>query len=157
MNEKENEVKLSLEQKLCNIQSTLKAPKGQENKFGKFKYRSCEDILKAMKPMFKKYGVFIILSDEPIVREGRFYVLSTASIVDAVSKERITVQAFAREPLDKKGMDESQITGATSSYARKYALNGLLAIDDTKDTDNYNHGQQKNDQPVQQKTFNPGY
>lgn len=117
--------------KLSKIQSELKAPKGQFNSFGNYKYRSCEDILEAVKPLLK--GSIITISDEIVLVGDRFYVKATAKFEDETSQ--ITNTAFAREPLMKKGMDESQITGATSSYARKYALNGLLAIDDTKDAD----------------------
>lgn len=119
---------------LQKIQSELKAPKGQFNSFGKYKYRSCEDILEAVKPILAKYEAEITLSDEIVNIGNRFYVKAKASFT---SKEEATtvVYAYAREPEEKKGMDESQITGTASSYARKYALNGLLLIDDTKDED----------------------
>ena len=115
------------------IQTELKAPKGQFNKFGNYKYRSCEDILEAVKPILAKYSATITITDDIVSIDGRFYVKATAKIcTDIVLAE---VSAFAREPEDKKGMDASQITGTASSYARKYALNGLLLIDDTKDED----------------------
>lgn len=119
---------------LQKVQSELKAPKGQFNSFGKYKYRSCEDILEAVKPILAKYEAEITLSDEIVNVGNRFYVKASASFT---SKEEAvtTVYAYAREPEEKKGMDESQITGTASSYARKYALNGLLLIDDTKDED----------------------
>lgn len=119
---------------LQKIQTELKAPKGQYNKFGNYKYRSCEDILEAVKPILAKYGAVITLSDDIASIDGRFYVKATARMI-ADSKVLAEVSAFAREPEDKKGMDASQITGTASSYARKYALNGLLLIDDTKDED----------------------
>lgn len=116
------------------IQTELKAPKGQYNKFGNYKYRSCEDILEAVKPILAKYGATIIITDDIEVRGDRYYVRATA-VLRVGEKVIGTTQAFAREPEDKKGMDSSQITGTASSYARKYALNGLLLIDDTKDED----------------------
>lgn len=116
------------------IQTELKAPKGQYNKFGDYKYRSCEDILEAVKPILAKHGANLILTDEIDMRGDRFYVRATA-VLRVGEKVIGTSTAFAREPEDKKGMDASQITGTASSYARKYALNGLLLIDDTKDED----------------------
>ena len=127
---------------LIAIQSELKAPKGQTNKFGGYNYRSCEDILEAVKPLLAKHNAALTLSDE-IVRIGDdTFVKATATFYS--SSEPVSVSAFARHPRDKKGMDDSQITGATSSYARKYALNGLFCIDDTKDPDATNdHGKQQ--------------
>lgn len=122
---------LSLHQRLAIIQKELKAPKAQVNKFGGFNYRSCEDILEALKPYLD--GLTIIISDDIVNIGERYYVKATATLSDG--KSLILNTAYAREPQIKKGMDESQITGATSSYARKYALNGLLALDDTKDAD----------------------
>lgn len=124
---------LSLVQKVVKIQNELKAPKGQFNKFGNYKFRSCEDIVESVKPVIKKYGVMLNLSDELVVIGDRYYVKAVASLTDGT--DIIQSSAFAREPQDLKGMSESQITGTASSYARKYALNGLLAIDDTKDPD----------------------
>ena len=120
--------------KLQQIQTALKAPKGQTNAFGKYKYRSCEDIMEAVKPLLSEHGLCLIVSDEIIEVGGRVYVKATAELSDG-SKVVALSSASAREPETKKGMDEAQITGATSSYARKYALNGLFAIDDTKDAD----------------------
>lgn len=125
---------------LIKIQSDLKAPKDQFNAFGKYKYRSCEDILEAVKPLLKQLNVSLILSDEIVNIGDRYYVKATATLINSESKT-IAVTAYAREEENKKGMDSMQLTGATSSYARKYALNGLFAIDDTKDSDDLNkHG-----------------
>lgn len=118
---------------LSKIQSAIKAPKGQFNSFGKYKYRSCEDIVEAVKPVINPLGFYLTLSDEIISIGTRFYVKATATVSNGT--ESFTSTAFAREEEVKKGMDGSQITGASSSYARKYALNGLFAIDDTKDAD----------------------
>lgn len=113
----------------------LKAPKGQYNKFGKYNYRSAEDILEAVKPLAKDHGLVPKLSDEPVMIGDWHYIKATASIKDVKTGEEEIATAYAREPLAKKGMDESQITGTASSYARKYAMNGLYQIDDTKDAD----------------------
>ena len=127
--------------KLLLIQSELKAPKGQFNSFGGYKFRSCEDILEAVKPLLAKHKCIITLSDEIENIGDRHYVKSIAKITDTESKESVSVTAYAREQASRKGMDESQITGACSSYARKYALNGILAIDNTDDADVTNkHG-----------------
>ena len=124
----------AIDKTLQAIQTELKAPKGQFNKFGNYKYRSCEDILEAVKPILAKYGANLILTDDIQMIGERFYVRATAVL--RVGDNVIgNTTAFAREPEDKKGMDASQITGTASSYARKYALNGLLLIDDTKDED----------------------
>lgn len=136
----------SLVSKLVAIQSQLKAPKGQMNKFGGYAYRSCEDILEAVKPLLAEQGVILTISDEVVVKgegeKARFYVEATVEITDGESSIKRT--AYARESENKKGMDDSQITGSTSSYARKYALNGLFLIDDTKDADATNdHGKSK--------------
>lgn len=119
---------------LRNIQCELKAPKGQYNSFGKYSYRSCEDILEAVKPLLDKYKATVYITDEVVAVGDRIYVKATATFVDNAGKE-VSVSAFAREPVARKGMDEAQVTGATSSYARKYALNGLFLIDDNKDAD----------------------
>ena len=131
--------------KLLNIQNELKAPKSQYNSFGKYNYRNCEDILEAVKPICKKYSATLLLSDKIVAINDRYYVEATATLVDATDGEKIEVTASARESQDKKGMDDAQITGATSSYARKYALNGLFNIDDTKDvdTDEYKNQQSR--------------
>ena len=118
---------------LNEIQQKLKAPKGQMHKFGKYKYRSCEDILEAVKPLLGDAA--LILSDEIVEIGGNIYVKATAKIIGMDKGHMYETTAFAREPKEKKGMDPSQITGAASSYARKYALNGLFCIDDTKDAD----------------------
>lgn len=118
------------------IQHELKAPKNQENKFGGYKYRSCEDIMEAVKPLLDKNEAALTVADDIVLIGDRYYVKATATLCAAESGEVLAqTTAFAREPLAKKGMDESQITGAASSYARKYALNGLFCIDDTKDAD----------------------
>ena len=134
---------------LQQIQQELKAPKGQRNSFGNYNYRSCEDILEALKPILAKHEAAIVLADEVMEIGGRVYVKATATLKTKDGNESAT--AFAREPQTKKGCDESQITGATSSYARKYALNGLFGIDDTKDADtmdNRNEGQKQATQTV---------
>ena len=118
--------------KLIDIQQKLKVPKGQQNSFGGYAYRSCEDIVEAAKKILPA-DTLLLLSDEIINLGDRYYIKATASLID--KEGRIDSQGWAREPQTKKGMDESQITGAASSYARKYALNGLFSIDDTKDAD----------------------
>lgn len=126
---------LNIYGKLAAIQRELKAPKGQYNSFAKYNYRSCEDILEAVKPLCIKNNATLILNDTVREISGRFYVVATATLADQESDGVVEVDAYAREPQDKKGMDDSQITGMASSYARKYALNGLFCIDDTKDAD----------------------
>ena len=116
------------------VQSELKAPKGQYNSFGKYSYRSCEDILEAVKPLLDKYEATVSITDDVVLVGDRVYVKATATFTDKDGKS-VQSSAFAREPLARKGMDEAQVTGATSSYARKYALNGLFLIDDNKDAD----------------------
>lgn len=125
--------------KLVAVQAALKAPKGQFNKFGGYKYRSCEDILEALKPLLLEQGLQLTITDEPVEVGGRIYIKATATVTDG--SETATVSGYAREAETKKGMDESQITGTASSYARKYALNGLFLIDDTKDADATNDHQ----------------
>lgn len=120
------------------IQAELKAPKGQFNSFGKYKYRSCEDIVEAAKPVLFKHGCFLNLSDDMVQVGDRIYVKATATVIKGEILIAVST-AFARESFDKKGMDDSQITGTASSYARKYALNGLFAIDDAKDADTDEH------------------
>lgn len=129
--------------RLIEIQKELKAPKGQYNSFGKYKYRNCEDILEAVKPLLSTRNLFITLNDDIVAVNDRYYVKATATIYDDTGKEIAHTCAYAREEENKKGMDGSQVTGASSSYARKYALNGLFAIDDTKDSDTTNKGEQK--------------
>lgn len=132
------------------IQSELVAPKGQYNSFGKYNYRSAEDILEALKPILKKHNAAITLSDEIVYIEGRYYV--EASVTLYAEGEAIGAKASAREEETKKGMDGSQITGTASSYARKYALNGLFAIDDNKDPDTGEYANQTGKQAQAQKT-----
>lgn len=139
---------MKLHEKLLAIQTKLKAPKGQYNSFGKYSYRSAEDILEAVKPLNAEQGVLLTITDEIKEIGGRVYVVATATVSDGT--DTLQVSAFAREPENKKGMDESQITGATSSYARKYALNGLYAIDDNKDADTDEHKQQQENAPKKQ-------
>ena len=129
--------------KLINIQSELKAPKSQYNNFGKYSYRNCEDILEALKPLLKENKATIFISDDVVFIEGRFYIKSTVTFVDVETGDKIVNTAYAREEESKKGMDGSQVTGASSSYARKYALNGMFAIDDTKDSDFTNQNESK--------------
>lgn len=132
--------------RLAEIQRTLNAPKGQYNSFGKYHYRSCEDILEGVKPLLN--GLFLSISDEIVLIGDRYYVKATATITDGEATH--SASSMAREAVDKKGMDDAQITGATSSYARKYCLNGLFGIDDSKDADTNEHRQQAS-APQQQK------
>lgn len=126
--------------KLIKIQSELKAPKGQRNNFGNYNYRSCEDILEAVKPLTKKYDLSLVLLDE-VVNIGTHNYIKSIAVLTNNEGENMTAVAYAREAETKKGMDDAQITGAASSYARKYALNGLFAIDDTKDADTQDNTQ----------------
>lgn len=142
--EKITDSQVVLTQRVGDIQHKLKAPKGQYNSFGKYNYRSCEDILEGVKPLLKEHNLALLIDDEIVQIGERYYVKATAKITDG--RESVSATAYAREPDTKKGMDESQITGATSSYARKYALNALLCIDDTKDADTMDN----NKKPVQQ-------
>lgn len=138
--------------KLLNIQRDLKAPKGQYNNFGKYSYRSAEDIMEALKPLLVENNAITYVEDDTIEYIGqRYYLVATISFVDVETGEKITVKARAREEENKKGMDGSQITGAASSYARKYALSGLFLIDDNKDADsNEYHKQNDQQKPKQQ-------
>lgn len=136
---------MSIYAKLLKVQSQIKAPKGQYNDFGKYKYRSCEDILEALKPVLAENNLIIQLSDDLVVIGERYYVKAIACLVDVETGDSINVSAFAREEETKKGMDGSQVTGASSSYARKYALNGMFAIDDAKDSDATNTGKGSDD------------
>ena len=130
---------------LAEIQSKIKAPKGQFNSFGKYKYRSCEDIVEAVKPVINPLGFYLTLSDEIVNIGTRFYIKATATISNGT--ESYSSVAYAREEETKKGMDGSQVTGSSSSYARKYALCGLLALDDNKDADATNVGK---DEPTEE-------
>ena len=132
---------MTIYEKLLSIQTELKAPKSQYNSFGKYNYRNCEDILEAVKPLCAKYKAVSVMGDEVIQIGERYYIKSTARLIDLESEGVVENTAYAREEAEKKGMDGSQVTGASSSYARKYALNGLFAIDDTKDSDTTNNGQ----------------
>ena len=134
-------------EKLTNIQCELKAPKSLRNDFGKYNYRSAEDILEAVKPLLKKYKCKLVLTDDIEMLGARIYVKSTATLTDIETKEQETAQAFAREEEQKKGMDASQVTGACSSYARKYALCGLFCIDAGKDADALNVNKQYTEDP----------
>lgn len=156
------EAKKTLAERLIEVQALLKAPKGQYNSFGKYKYRSCEDILEAVKPLLAERGLLLFIEDQ-IERIGdtsgtdslRWYVKATATVTDGT--DSVSTTAYAREDESKKGMDGSQVTGASSSYARKYALNALFLIDDTKDADATNtHGAQQASQPTQ-KAQKPPY
>ena len=129
---------MNIYEKLSNIQNELKCNKNQFNKFGGYAYRSCEDILEAVKPLLKKEKVVLTISDELQYIGNRYYIKATATLIDTESEATISNSAYAREEETKKGMDGSQITGASSSYARKYALNGLFGIDDNKDSDTTN-------------------
>ena len=129
-------------------QSELKAPKNQYNSFGKYNYRSCEDILEAAKPINKKHGLVLLLTDKPVCIGERYYIEATARLYDIESDQYIEATASARESDTKKGMDDSQVTGTASSYARKYALNGLYNIDDTKDADTDAYKKQTTTNPV---------
>lgn len=136
--------------KLLAIQTELKAPKNQFNKFGNYNYRSCEDILEAVKPLLKKYNCTLVLHDSIEDIGNKNYIVSTATLLDCDSEKELSSKAYAREADIQKGMSESQISGSTSSYARKYALNGLFLIDDTKDDDFNNKGdkpEQKQEKP----------
>ena len=145
----------TIHEKLSQIQSKLNAPKGQYNSFGKYNYRNCEDILQALKPILSEHKCHVSLSDEVVIVGNRFYIKATATITDSENNSFSTT-AFAREAESKKGMDESQVTGSTSSYARKYALNGLFAIDDNKDADTLNNHADFTNQPVAQAAIQQG-
>ncbi|AEB75873.1 ERF family protein [Clostridium botulinum] len=131
---------MAVYEKLLKVQSELKAPKSQFNKFGNYAYRNCEDILESVKPLLLENKLSLMIADEILLVGDRYYIKATATIVDIETGDKESVSAFAREEENKKGMDASQLTGSTSSYARKYALNGLFCIDDTKDSDTTNTG-----------------
>lgn len=134
----------NVREKLSAVQKVLKAPKNQYNSFGKYSYRSCEDILEAAKPLCIENGLILTISDDIVAVGDRYYIKATAAVIDVVDGERVEATGCAREAEERKGMDSSQVTGSTSSYARKYALNGLFSIDDTKDADATNdHGKGK--------------
>lgn len=138
--------------KLLRIQTELSAPKSKKNTFGGYTYRSCEDILEALKPLLKETGTALLVSDSVRLIGERFYIEANAKLLDASTGERIAnAKGYAREADAKKGMDEAQITGSASSYARKYALNGLFAIDDNKDADTDEYAQQAQEKPQRAK------
>ncbi|HIB1903931.1 TPA: ERF family protein [Enterococcus faecium] len=124
---------MSFNEKVIHIQNQLKAPKSQYSEYGNYNYRNCEDILKAAKPLNKQMGLLLTLTDKPVVIGNRYYIEATAFLTDG--KECISITAYAREAESRTKMDDSQVTGSASSYARKYALNGLYLIDDAKDAD----------------------
>ena len=126
---------MNIYEKLIKVQNELKAPKNQRNNFGGYNYRSCEDILEAVKPILKDNGLTLFLTDDIVNIGNRYYIVAIATLIDIETGESLTTRANARESEIKKGMDDSQITGTASSYARKYCLNGLFLIDDTKDAD----------------------
>lgn len=131
----------NVREKLAAVQKVLKAPKNQYNSFGKYSYRSCEDILEAAKPLCIENGLILTISDDIVAVGERYYIKATAAVTDVTDGEKVECSGIAREAEERKGMDASQVTGSTSSYARKYALNGLFSIDDTKDADSTNtHG-----------------
>ena len=148
---------MTIYEKLAIIQQELIAPKNQYNNFGKYNYRSCEDILEGLKPCLKKVSAAVTVSDDVVQIGERYYIKATATLHDAESNESISNTAYAREDEGKKGMDVSQVTGATSSYARKYALNGLFCIDDVKDADTrdnrQNEAKEQKQAEEQQKEF----
>ena len=144
---------MNIYQKLMAVQAELKAPKGQRNSFGNYNYRSCEDIMEAVKPLLQKHEAALVVGDTIELIGTRFYVKATAKFIDVADGTEIENTAYAREEDSKKGMDAAQVTGAASSYARKYCLNGLFDIDDTKDadTDEYQKQQSKGSEKPAQK------
>ena len=144
---------MSIYAKLSKIQNELKAPKGQKNKFGNYNYRSCEDILEAVKPLCFKNLATLVINDTIELIGDRYYIKATATLYDIETTEIISNNAYAREELTKKGMDGSQITGTASSYARKYALNGLFNIDDTKDADTDEYAKKTSYTPKPKKDY----
>ena len=143
---------MGINEKLMRIQTQIKAPKNLYNSFGKYNYRNAEGICEAVKPFLEKENVSLILVDDMVAIGNRYYLKATARLLDNENNESIEVSAFAREPEQKKGMDESQITGTASSYARKYALNGLFLLDDTKDADTDEYHNQTAYQQANDKT-----
>lgn len=147
---------MNIYEKLLTVQTKLKAPKSQYNAFGKYNYRNCEDILEAVKPLCAEVKAVVRLSDNIVMVGERYYVEATAHFIDCENENaEITVCAYAREEETKKGMDGSQVTGASSSYARKYALNGLFDIDDTKDSDTTNTHGKESEKPAAKKQPTP--
>lgn len=150
----EKNKEMTIYEKLMNIQSELKAPKNLTNKFGNFKYRNCESILEALKPLLKKYRCTLKLSDELVSIGNRNYIQTTARLIDLDSEASIDNTAYAREAEERKGMSEEMLTGSCSSYCRKYCLNGLLLIDDTEDIDSGNIEEQQEDHLKLMNEFN---
>lgn len=148
---------MNVHEKLAKVQGVLKAPKNQYNDFGKYNYRSCEDILEAAKPLCIENGLVLTIADDIIAVGTRVYVKAVATVTDIENSENFSVSAFAREADSKKGMDDAQVTGAASSYARKYALNGLFCIDDTKDVDTNEHKAEQNTRQQQQPPVQQNY
>lgn len=147
---------MNLTTKLMHIQTELKAPKNLYNSFGKYKYRNAESILEALKPLEAKYKVAVVIEDEITEVSSRIYVKTTVKLFDAESDDHIVTSAYAREAETKKGMDEAQVTGATSSYSRKYALNALFLLDDTKDVDTEEYqSQKKESKPIPKQATAP--
>lgn len=148
---------MNIIEKLQHMQVELKAPKNLYNSFGKYKYRNAEGICEAVKPLLEKYHVALVISDKLLNMGERFYVEANVTLMDCESSEVVLAKALAREADEKKGMDESQITGTASSYARKYALNGLFLLDDTKDadTDEYHEAQKDVKEAYKPKTITP--
>lgn len=144
----------SIYEALAAVQAALKAPKGQTNTFGGYKYRSCEDILEAVKPILKENGLAMQLFDEPVMVGDWHYIKATALVTDFTGQQ-VSCSAYAREPEQKIKMDAAQVTGTSSSYARKYALNGLFCIDDTKDPDTDEYQRQNSDAPRRTSTKQP--
>lgn len=146
------ETKQNIYMKLSTIQTELNVPKNAFNKFGNYNYRNCESILEAIKPFLKKQKVTLLVTDSLELIGDRYYIKATAKLVDAETGESVENSAYAREPLDVKGMSPAQVTGASSSYARKYALGGLLALDDNKDPDTNEYAETQNNAPTEKKT-----
>lgn len=141
----------NFKERISSLVNELKAPKTQKNKFGDYYYRSLEDILQAVKPLLFKYGMILNMSDDIVLVGDRYYIKSTATLEDIESDQKVISSGFAREIKERKKYDESQLTGSASSYARKYALNGLFNIDDTKDSDFMNNLSQNNSSQTEEK------
>lgn len=153
---KAEEKKLTYLQRISRVQEELKAPKSRYNSFGDFNYRCLEDILEGVKPLLLKYDLTLLITDEPVVIGEWHYIKATASLYDSLTDRMpFSVVSYAREPLEKKKMDDSQATGTASSYARKYALNGLFLIDDTKDADTDEYHKQTTEQPQKKAAETP--
>lgn len=139
-------------EKLNNIQLELKAPKNKRNTFGGYQYRDLSGILEAVKPLLKKYKCVLMISDDVVTKEDRVYIKSTVTIIDCEDGTMHSCDGYAREQESKKGMDDAQLTGACSSYARKYACNGLLAIDDSQDLDSIDNTKEDEEKPKQRRS-----